>query len=396
MEFFFTPSLNLSTPEIAIVSTACVLFVAGIIFQFSVLMRCPRYAKRARRGKIWFSAARPPVSVILYTDENLEALKVSMPAVLEQDYRCFEVIVVNDGASESVRDYIKELAEKHDNLYYTFIPPDAHSLSRKKLAITIGMKAARHDIVGVTCAGCRPVSDKWLETMMRNFTTDIEIVVGNTKVVSEVRTKWYLGFYRLAFKMKFLGRAAVNRPFMGEGSNMFFFKELFFKSKGFSDHLDIVYGDDDVFINRLMTSKNTRAEFSGDALVEYCCEDGNASIAEMRLIREFTDRLLKGSASLLSVAGRLVFAGFYISVVAAVAYGVASMRPAAPACTVFLLVLWWLTEWCVLKSNGKALASPVKYAAAPLYDIVSPFVDCRFMYLGRKTLTKNYTWRLKK
>lgn len=395
MEYPFLSSLDFSMAELVVAISAIFFFVAGTLFQLTAMMRCPRYARRARKGKIWFSAARPPVSVILYTEDDIEALDFSLPAILEQDYDRFEVIVVNDGASENVRDYIKKLAGKHDNLYCTFVPVGAHSLSRKKLAVTIGMKAARYDIVAVTEAGCRPASDKWLGSMMRNFTTDIEIVIGNTKEVSDVKPKWYLGFYRLAFKMKFLGRAAINRPYMGEGSNMFFFKEMFFKAKGFSEHLDIIYGDDDVFINRLMTRKNTRAEFSPEALVECRCEDAGTAIAEMRLRRDFTGKLLKGAFSPTMFFGKAVSWGFYISVVAAVACGTAFSNTALAVCPPGLLVLWWLTEWAVYCSNAKVLSSPVRPAAATLYDIVSPAIDWRFRYMGRRTMAKNYTWRIK-
>lgn len=396
MNGFSLSYIAFSQTEIIILFVTAVLFVLGCLFNITVMMRCPHYAKLARKGKVWFSAARPAVSVVLYTEDNIEALMVSLPAILEQDYKSFEVIVVNDGASETIKDYIKSLAPVYDNLYYTFIPFGAHSLSRKKLAITIGMKAAKYDIVAVTEAGCRPVSDKWIETMMRNFTTDVEIVIGNTKEVSDIQAKWYLAFYRLVFKMKFLGRAVINRAYMGEGSNMFFFKDLFFKTKGFSEHLDIIYGEDDVFINRLMTKKNTRAEFSSDALMEYCCEDNNMAITEMRLRREFTRKLLKEASSLVLGCRKTVSWGFYISAVTSMVYSVGCGNAILSLFALLLVALWWVIESAVFRSNARVLHSPVRCSAAILYDIVSPVIDCRFRYIGRKTLIKNYTWRIKK
>lgn len=396
MNGFSLSYIAFSQTEIIILFVTAVLFLLGCLFNITVMMRCPHYAKLVRKGKVWFSAARPAVSVVLYTEDNIEALKVSLPAILEQDYKSFEVIIVNDGASETIKDYIKSLAPVYGNLYYTFIPVGAHSLSRKKLAITIGMKAAKYDIVAVTEAGCRPVSDKWLETMMRNFTTDIEIVIGNTKEISDIRAKWYLDFYRLVFKMKFLGRAVINRAYMGEGSNMFFFKDLFFKTKGFSEHLDIVYGEDDVFINRVMTRRNTRAEFSPEALVENYCENNNSSISEMRLRREFTQKLLKGASSLVLGCRKTVSWGFYISVVTSMVYGVVRGNAVLSLFALLLVVLWWLIESAVFRSNARVLGSPAKCSAAILYDIVSPVIDCRFRHMGRKTLIKNYTWRIKR
>lgn len=392
---FFVSAFDFSAVGSVVAIIAALLFVAECLFLLTVMMRCPHYAKLARNGKVWFSAARPPVSVILYTEDDVDAVRKSLPALLEQVYPSFEVIVVNDGASENVKDFIKPLVAAYDNLYYTFVPAGAHSLSRKKLAITIGIKAARYDIVAVTEAGCRPVSKKWLECMARNFTTDIEIVIGNTKVVSDVPAKWHLKFYRLLFKMKFLGCAVINRPFMGEGCNMFFLKGLFFKSRGFSEHLNIVFGEDDVFINRLMTDKNTRAEFSPEALVEYCCENGNKAVSEMRLRREFTHRFLKRSSSVLFSFGRVMSFCFYLSLAVSVIYGFAGMDFAMLSFAVLLFVLWWLVLAAVCRSNSKVLSSSVPCLSAIFYDMVSPFIDCRFRYLGHKTVIKNYTWRIK-
>lgn len=396
MDVFYRFFLNLSSTDCIAMCVTAFLFVTGCLLQLSVMMRCPHYAKSARKGKVWFSAARPPVSVVLYTDDNIDALKVSLPAILGQDYKSFEVIVVNDGASETVKDYIKSLLPEYGNLYYTFVPMGAHSLSRKKLALTIGMKAAKHDIVAVTEAGCRPVSDKWLVSMVRNFTTDIEIVIGNTREVSDIPARWYLNFYRLVFKMRFLGHAVINRPYMGEGSNMFFFKRLFFSARGFSEHLDLVYGEDDIFINRLMNRRNTRAEFSPEALMENYCENNNSSISEMRLRREFTSRLLKGSFSFMTGLYKTISWGFYLSAVATVVYGIVRTNAVVFLSALLFLVLWWLIESAVFRSNSRVLAVPVPCMAATFYDFVSPVIDCRFKHMGRKTVLKNYTWRIKK
>ena len=53
--------------------------------------------------------------------------------------------------------------------------------------------------------------------------------------------------------MRYLGYALAGRPYIGIGRNMAYRKELFYAQKGFSAHLDLQRGDDDLFINKAAT-----------------------------------------------------------------------------------------------------------------------------------------------
>ena len=48
----------------------------------------------------------------------------------------------------------------------------------KKLALTLGIKASKHDWLVFTEADCAPVSNQWLRRMARNFTSSTDIVLG--------------------------------------------------------------------------------------------------------------------------------------------------------------------------------------------------------------------------
>lgn len=68
--------------------------------------------------------------------------------IFAQDYPApLEVIVVNDGKNEDVRDAVTRLRTRHRDLHITFTPMQARNLSHKKLAVTVGIKAASHDAV---------------------------------------------------------------------------------------------------------------------------------------------------------------------------------------------------------------------------------------------------------
>ena len=65
----------------------------------------------------------PTVSVIVYTCNDSDNLAQMLPNVLNQQYPSdFEVIVVNDGASESTKDIVSALSATFPNLYLTYTP----------------------------------------------------------------------------------------------------------------------------------------------------------------------------------------------------------------------------------------------------------------------------------
>ncbi|MDE6684716.1 MAG: glycosyltransferase, partial [Duncaniella sp.] len=90
----------------------------------------------------------PPVSVIVYSEDDASNLEILLPQILDQDYPApYEVIVVNDGAVDSTKDVIARLEHRYSNLYMTFTPQESRSLSRKKLALTLGIKAAKYNVL---------------------------------------------------------------------------------------------------------------------------------------------------------------------------------------------------------------------------------------------------------
>ena len=120
----------------------------------------------------------PPVSVIICAKNEAENIKKFLPSILEQDYPDFEVIIVNDGENVEMQTEIALLKEKYPNLKETFIPETAEVISRKKLAITVGIKASKNEFLLFTDADCQADSKYWIQSMAKNFDNETEIVLG--------------------------------------------------------------------------------------------------------------------------------------------------------------------------------------------------------------------------
>ena len=118
--------------------------------------------------------ALPTVSVVVYARDNAADLRKMLPDILTQGYPAdkFEVVVVNDGCAEEITDVVNYFSNEFKNLYITYVPEEARNLSRKKLSISLGIKAARHDVVLLTTARCRVKSPLWVRRMAFPFTAE--------------------------------------------------------------------------------------------------------------------------------------------------------------------------------------------------------------------------------
>ena len=87
----------------------------------------------------------PPITIIFTPHDNAQELAKNLPLYLNQDYPAdFQVIVVAPQNDHETSDVLKRFAS-NSHLYTTFIPESSRYMSKKKLAITLGVKAAKYD-----------------------------------------------------------------------------------------------------------------------------------------------------------------------------------------------------------------------------------------------------------
>lgn len=237
----------------------------------------------------------PGISVIIYTRDNASDLRRMLPAVLAQEYPAgkIEVIVVNDGSVEDVTDVVNYLGQQHRNLYITFVPDEAHNLSRKKLAVSLGIKAAKNPVVLLTTAECVPSSLRWAREMAAPFTAaggSKQIALG-WGCVEDVKPAM-LRFDMVARGATWLSAALHAHPYRGIAFNLAYTRDVFFNNKGFSRSLNLHSGDDDIFISEIARDDNTAVVLSPDARMEAHFKRPEAAYRDLRLRHCFTERKL--------------------------------------------------------------------------------------------------------
>ncbi len=209
---------------------------------------------------------KEPVSVIICARDEEENLRKYLPLILEQEYPDFEVVVINDCSRDGTEKYLDELREEYPVLKYTTIKEDKKFRHGKKLALTIGIKAAKNDLLLLTDADCRPESSRWLELMQRNFSNGTDIVLGYGGY-SETKglLNTIIRFETLYIAIQYFNYALAGTPYMGVGRNLAYRKVVFFENKGFARHSHLVSGDDDLFVNEVAARRNTRIEISQES-----------------------------------------------------------------------------------------------------------------------------------
>lgn len=255
------------TEQVLLASVGILLFIQSLYY-FCLYNRIHTHSRVVKQSDADSTQDLQPLSVIICASEEVDNLRRNLSAILEQDYPRFEVIVINDGDTDESEDYLTLLEEEYPNLYHSFVPNSSRYVSRKKLALTLGIKASKYDWLVFTEANCRPESSQWLRTMARNFDPRAQVILGYS---GYERGKGWLhkrvSFDNLFTSMRYLGYALVGSPYMGIGRNMAYRKELFYNQKGFSAHLNLQRGYDDLFINQVATGKNTRVEIDKNAIV---------------------------------------------------------------------------------------------------------------------------------
>ena len=388
-------SWDFSTPEIYCLGALILIWIIEIIYQFYLFNRPFRVYQKEKNGKIEYTHPYPAVSVIVYAQNDAENLVKYLPKILNQAYPEFEVIVVNDDSTDDSKDILSVLETRYKNLYHTYVPEGSRNLSHKQLALTLGIKAARYDIVVFTNANCDPKSNEWLAAIARNFVPGIDIVLGYTAIERKEKEKlsfWYCSYDQLLFSIRYLSFALINRPYMGISSNMAYRKELFFKNKGFSKFLHLHYGDDDLFINEIATRTNTRIEVSEAGQMTATYQDNYDAWKELKLQYDFTSKYLHTAAKSIFGIAKFFDYAFDILFVCLWVEGIIHNWATAVLASILALSLFSI-KVIVYRRAAKILRKPRLFFSLPLFSFIQPCINLYFKAIGSVTRKKNFTWR---
>jgi len=232
--------------------------VAGIqllywLFYFIGLLRLKKYKPNGQK-------AVPGISIVVAARNELDNLKKIIPALMVQDHPDYEVIIISDRSSDGTVEYLNQVEGEYANLKTSHIDDLPIHISGKKFAITMGIKAAKHNQVLLTDADCMPFSASWVTNMSSGFNQGADIILGFSNYFKLPGfLNFFLRFETLLTGIEYLSAAANKLPYMGVGRNLAYKKDLFMENKGFFGYQELIGGDDDLFVNKHATARNTIA-----------------------------------------------------------------------------------------------------------------------------------------
>jgi glycosyltransferase involved in cell wall biosynthesis len=330
------------------------------------------------------STELPPLSVIIVCKDQTESLQAHLNAVLSQDYPEFEVIVVHDHAATEADDLLKRLEAEHRNLYHTFIPQSARYISHKKLGIAMGIKAAHHDIFVFTEPDSYPLSDQWLRRIAAHFMPTTDIVLGYSNYEAEGSHTVAL-YDRLLQQMRSLGMANEGHPYTASGRNMAYRRRLYQAQHGFTAHLALQRGEDDLFINQAATGRNTRVMTDAESQVLIAAPTYRVW-REEKISYMATGRFFRGLPHLVASAETPLRLLFLVTNTALLAVAVGQLCGQGISMdgvvwTALPVVLWlvrWLLQGHVMHRVARVFGCPAYFFLLPVLDWLHPLWNFQF------------------
>lgn len=366
-----------------------VVITAILAYWFSHRYRVLRHYRHEEKT---YSEEQPAVSVVMYTSNDAENIEKYLPIVLNQDYPKYEVIVVNDGYTDTTKDVLGEMEMKYPNLYQTFIPQNARFLSRKKLGLMLGIKAAKYDYILVSNTNCEPSGPEWINSMMRNFTEGIDVVIGYSTYDfgnDKGNGRWYRSYEIVMNSGRWLAYAMSGKPYRGIGDNLAFRKKTFFDNNGFANSINLHYGDDDIFVSEVAREDNTRVEMTPEGMVTSHYENIADAHRELKLRHDFTEKFIRTSAFAETGAMSLLYYLDFALMVAIAAVGWANILNYVIA--LVLLLALTLPQIILYRVNARMLRMPRLFFSVPIFSLLRPVVNLYYKFVGHKRKDTNYT-----
>lgn len=229
--------------------TITVLLVLALVTPFF----CPFFRKVREEEPV--ATPPKPISIILTVHDESQYLEEVVNAYLSQQYDAdYQLVVVVDETDAASLDILKRVGD-NERLYYTKLPTSSRYLSRKKLAITIGLRAAKYEWCALVNVNSMPRDDQWLKNFACHISDNVNLVIGITPFPSE--TSAYYRYDHLRTMLYHLRTAQRGTAFSTNQSLLALRKDDFFAQQGFAGSLEYQRAEFEHMVNKLAEEGRT-------------------------------------------------------------------------------------------------------------------------------------------
>ena len=223
----------------------------------------------------------PSISIVVTSRNYIDNLKVLLPTLLSQDYPDFEVVVVDDCSTDGTDWLLAEMKISHGNLKTSRIIQETDFPNA--LAITIGVRASSKEWLIYLSPLCQVSNNQWLKNYTQRLEPDKEVSIGymNFKEATGNYKSWIrfenLTSYLLSGAGKACGLAMPVFEF-----NLAYRREKFLELRGFAAVLDSPFSENELYINKISTRKNTVVQNNKTTPIAYIGETDWFDLVEFK------------------------------------------------------------------------------------------------------------------
>ncbi len=325
-----------------------------------------------------------PISLVICSKNEAENLKKHIPLWLKQEYKVFEIILINDASTDATQEVMEYFIERHPQITIVNVENNEAFWGSKKYALTLGIKKAAYQHMIFTDADCIPASKYWLKEMAVNFTVKKQLVLGfgSYKKLPGILNK-LIRFETLLTAVQYFSYTKAGIPYMGVGRNLGYAKSLFFEINGFTSHIKIPSGDDDIFVNQVANKGNTAICYSKNSFT-YSIPKKSWSAWFIQKRRHFTTvkyykikhQLLLG----LFISSQLLFWILAILSIVFISWRI----------TVFIIAFRFLVQYIILGKAASKLDQKDLILLFPFWELFLIFIQMSIFISN--TISKPTTW----
>ena len=297
------------------------------------------------------------------------------------------------------QEIVEDLCKTYPNLHITYVPQDSRNVSRKKLALTLGIKSAQGDVIVTTAANCIIKSPQWLKSIMHHFCNqEIDIVLGYSHTDKNVQKgfgRWYRSFDFLSSAVQWLGNAFDGKAYRGDSFNLAYRKSVFFNNKGFAKTIHLQNGEDDLYINQIANQKNTAVEISEGSQLTVDWGDNEARMwLDMKERYAFTAKYLQTKAFLWQ---RSYDISLWIGLSTLISATLTALPNLFPATFSLVLTIGYFAYLIYLyRQSAKPLNCIKLFWSLPIFILLKPIIDWCYKLRFNTRKSNNFTWQRQK
>lgn len=207
----------------------------------------------------------PAVAIIISAKNAAHHLSRLLPALAQQDYPDFCIILADDYSSDDTAQLIPAQARSL-GLSLDYFKPSADRPGKKQ-ALQEATHRATAPILLYTDADCLPATPHWITQMVSSLGSR-DLCIGYGPLHSPpTATGWLTRAEALWTAALYLARAQAGKAYMAVGRNLCVRRSAWLSIGGYQQHTDIPSGDDDLLIRDLATADNTAVCIHPDAWV---------------------------------------------------------------------------------------------------------------------------------